>query len=158
MTRLVRRLLADEDGSMVIETAIIAPLLVLMSLGGFEVSHMISRQHELQSGAAEATAVALAANMGAETDTVKLASLLRGTLRLSEQQVVVTKMYRCESSSTYVDTITACDGNGGGGTVDPKKYSTYVRVNLTDTYHPIWSRLGLGGSFTYHVNRTIELS
>lgn len=161
---LARRLLGDQRGTMVIETAIVAPVLVLMALGGFEVSHMVSRQHELQSGAAEATAVALAANAGAETNTIELAKLLRDSLHLQGEQVVVTKMYRCETSTSYVSTTDQCvnywsssDSNNGGGN-DATRYSEYVKIKLQDSYTPIWTRLGLGGAFTYKVERTIQLS
>lgn len=167
MIRVIERLSQlgrDSGGSMVIETAVVTPVLALMALGGFEVSHMVARQHELQSGAAEATAVALAANMSAETSTTELADLLRDTLDLKGDQVVVTKVYRCETATSYVTTIDQCenyfgsstDNNGGGN--DATRYSEYVKVKLQDTYEPIWTKLGLGGAFTYNVERMVQLS
>ena len=49
------RLCLDTRGTAVIETAIIAPVLICMALGGFEVSNMVARQHDLQNGAARAS-------------------------------------------------------------------------------------------------------
>ncbi|MCB2056947.1 MAG: pilus assembly protein, partial [Novosphingobium sp.] len=39
---------------MLVETAIVAPVLVLMSMGAFQVSQVVARQTELQGAAAEA--------------------------------------------------------------------------------------------------------
>ena len=54
--RHLATLLRDTRGAMLIETAIVAPVLVLMSLGAFQVSTMVARQSELQSAVAEASA------------------------------------------------------------------------------------------------------
>ena len=53
---LFGRLRRDATGAMAIETAIVAPVLVLMAFGSFQVSSMVARQTELQSAAAEAAA------------------------------------------------------------------------------------------------------
>ena len=57
----IARIRRNEDGSMAIETAFVAPILLVLALGGFEVSSMVARQTELQSAAAEAAAVVRAA-------------------------------------------------------------------------------------------------
>lgn len=56
---LFRRLAADQTASMAIETALVTPVLVVMTLGGFEASAMVARQSELQSAVAEATSLSL---------------------------------------------------------------------------------------------------
>lgn len=156
---LLRKLGRDTGGSMVIETAIVAPVLVLLALGGFDTSHMVSRQNELQSGAEQGTAVALAANLGAQTNTDELATLLRNSLNLQGNQVIVTKIYRCETSTAYVSNSSACANYfNSSDTTAPVRYSTYVKIQLTDSYQPIWSHLGLGGAFNFHVTRTVQLS
>lgn len=158
------RLGSDNRGSMVIETAIVAPVLVLMSIGGFEVSAMVARQHELQSGIAEAEAVALAANLGAETDTVKLQSMIEESLDLDQGQVTVTKVYRCDAGRELVSAASSCenyfgssDSNSGGGN-DAETVSEYVKLQVTDTYTPIWAHIGIGGKVTYKVDRMVQLS
>ncbi|NCU11657.1 MAG: pilus assembly protein, partial [Sphingomonadaceae bacterium] len=60
MRQLLGRLHRESDGAMVIETALVAPVLVLLSLGAFQISGVIARQTELQSAASEAAAIALA--------------------------------------------------------------------------------------------------
>ena len=61
------RLLRCARGAFAIETALVAPLLALMSIGTFEVGTMVSRQQELQSAASEAESIILAAAGGTGT-------------------------------------------------------------------------------------------
>ena len=53
----LRRLAADQRGSMVVETAIITPVLVLMSLGTFQVSKLVARQAVCSSSAGAAPTI-----------------------------------------------------------------------------------------------------
>jgi Flp pilus assembly protein TadG len=137
-------------GSVVIETAFVAPVLITMALGGYEVSRIVSRQHELQTGAAEAEAIALAANQGASTDTTTLKSILMGSLSLQSSQVTVDKLYRCGTSSTLQVSSSGC---GTGQVV-----SSYVRLTLTDSYTPAWTRFGVGSTLNFSVVRMVQLS
>ena len=147
----LRRLVADTRGNMALETAIVAPVLVLLSLGSFEVSRMVARQHELQSGIGEAEAIALAANMGAQTNTTSLKAILKDSLQLDDNQITVTKVYRCNASDEVKSSSEGCDGSND-------VLSTYVRVQLNDTYTPIWSHLGFRANFNYRLTRTVQLS
>lgn len=148
--RRLRLLAADRRGTALIELAMVAPVLVLFAIGGFEVSRMVSRQNELQSAVSDAESIVLAANAGASTDTPTLKNILKTTLSLSDDQVDVTKYYRCDADTTLV---TSADSCGEGAVV-----SSYVKVTLQDVYTPIWSRMGLTGNFNYNVARLIQLS
>lgn len=141
---------ADSRGTAVIEMAIIAPVLVLLTLGSFDVSRMISRQNELQSGAAQAEAIALAANAGASTDTVALKALLMSSLKLGKDQVEIVKLYRCGTNSSLVTAGTNCGAN--------VVVSSYVRIRLQDAYTPMWTHFGFAKKFNFNVLRTVQLS
>ena len=72
---MIRRMLAflrDNRGAVVIETAIVAPVLALMGVGAFQVSQVVARQHELQTGADDAASMALA---GWDTDSGDTAAI-----------------------------------------------------------------------------------
>ena len=73
MTMFIAYLRRDARGSVAIETAIVAPVLVLLALGTFDVSQMVSRQDDLQSAAAEAEAIVQASppKDSAARDTVR---------------------------------------------------------------------------------------
>ena len=50
MTRLgalLARLRHDASGAAIVETAVVVPVLAILSLGGFEVSNIVARQSEL---------------------------------------------------------------------------------------------------------------
>ena len=141
---------ADIRGTMVIETAIVAPVLVLMAIGGFEVSRMVSRQHELQGGVAEAEAVALASNMGLETNVYELKRMLRKSLDLNEQQVHVNIVFRCNADTALIDSAESCDG-------EDDVVTRYVKLDITDSYQPIWNRMGVAGHFRYNVDRLVQV-
>ena len=163
--RNLRRLAGETRGTAVIETAIVAPVLILMSVGSFEVSSMVARQHELQSGASEAEAVALAANMGAETNADELKTMLEDSLHLSDDQVTVTIMFRCNTDSSLVTSADTCTGGNSGQGADEEHgndedtvVSRYVRLRLQDSYTPTWSKIGIGKAIRYSVTRTVQLS
>jgi hypothetical protein len=142
--RRCRLLGEDRKGSMAIETALVAPMLILLSIGGFETSRMVARQHELQNGVAEAEAVALAANMGAETKTTELEEMLRSSLSLDGEQVKVKKRYRCAGFNNLTDSSDNC--------------WTDIEISIKDSYTPIWTRLGIAPGFQYNVKRRVQLS
>ena len=85
MRVLLRTLFRDTRGSMAIETAFIVPVLAVMSIGGFEVSGMVSRQSELQSAVAEAAQIAIASTPDeqSERNTIESVIMARWTLRTS---------------------------------------------------------------------------
>ena len=149
LARPVASLVRCARGAMAIETAIVAPVLLVMSLGAFEVGRMVSRQHELQSGASEAEAIALAANMGATSSIDTVRDILRESLDLGDDQITVVEMYRCGTSDDLVTARTACD--------EDEPVSRYMKVELTDTYAPMWTELGLGDGFTFNVDRLVQL-
>lgn len=148
MIRALALLVRDDRGSMAIETAFVAPVLLLLSLGGFEVSQMVAGQTELQSAAAEAAAVvrAVAPETTGERNTVR--SIIANSTGLTTTQVSVREVYRCGTNSQYTDNADNC----GSGTTN-----TFIRVRLNDTYTPIWANYGVGSGFNYHVVRFVQI-
>ena len=147
--RVLRDLADDRRGSMVIETAIVAPVLVLMAVGSFQVSAMVSRQSELQSAAAEATAIALATHptTQAQVDTIK--SVIRASTGLADNQVTIAWKYRCGTTASYVATSGTC----GTGVEE----STFLQITMTATYTPLWTSFGVSSPLNYNVVRTVQL-
>lgn len=142
--------LRDARGSTVIETALVAPVLALLALGGYDVSRMVSRQHELAGGAVEMQTIVLAAASGTATDTATIKTALVNTMNLDPSKVTITKVYRCNTSTTLVSSSGSCGASD--------KVSTYVKVTLTDTYTPTWTKYGVGGPFNYSVTRMVQVS
>jgi Flp pilus assembly protein TadG len=147
--RWLTSLVKDERGTTVIETAIVAPVLVAMALGSYDVSQMIARQHELQSGASDVEAIVFAVSTGTATDTVKIKQVLMASLGLTTSQVVVAKVYRCGTTTALVTSSSSC--------ATGSKVSTYVQVSFTDRYSPIWTDFGVGAPLDYNVVRTVQV-
>ena len=148
LCRLLDRLRDDRRGTMVIETAIVTPVLVLLSLGAYQVSAMVARQSELDSAAAEGAAIALASAPDTTAKRTTLHDILVTSTGLPSGNVAVTAAYRCNAATAYV--TTACSS----GQVS----ANYVKIYLTTTYRPTWTRFGIGNTITYRVTRYVQYS
>jgi Flp pilus assembly protein TadG len=152
VTRFLTRLRTDETGAMVIETALVAPVLVLLSLGAYQVSGMVARQTELESAASEAAAIALAAKPDTADKRTTLAGVIQASTNLpaattaGTRGVQVTEVFRCGMTSSYVMSASSCTSG---------QVSRYVRISLVDTYSPTWTRFGVGSDLTYRVTRNV---
>lgn len=138
----------DDRGAMLVETAIVAPVLVLMSTGAFQVSQVVARQTELQGAAAEATGIALASPPETNDQRTTLKSVIVASTGLDSDQVTVSEKFRCGSATTYVDSSSTCVGT---------KVSSYVLIQLNDTYTPAWTQWGFGSPINFNVDRYVMI-
>lgn len=145
----LRRLRADQAGAVLIETAFVAPVLVLMALGAFQISGIVARQSELQSAAAEAAAIALASAPDTAAKRTTLQQVVMASTGLSSSHVAVIEAFRCGANTTYNTNANSC------GSSD---YSRYVKIVLTDTYTPTWTQFGIGSNLNFSVTRYVMLS
>jgi Flp pilus assembly protein TadG len=150
-SKLLARLWRENHGSAVIETALIAPVLVCMCLGGFEISRMMARQSELQTGANEATSIVLAAPPDSDTKKATAQAVIAASTGLTNDSahIQLDFIYRCGTNTTLTATKADC------GT---QAISTYIQVQLRDTYTPIWTQFGVGSPLNYYVSRRVQLS
>lgn len=143
----LRLILADIRGAMAVETAIITPLMVLMSLGAYQVSSLVARQSELQSAMTVAESIALATDPDTTDELTTLKNVVATTTGLTADQITVAAAYRCNSSAEYVVLESTC---ATGDNV-----SRYVQVTVRDDYVPIWTEFGVGSTIALRVNRYI---
>lgn len=142
------RLRRDMAGAASLETALIAPVLLSMSVGSYEASRLIARQVELQIASAEASSVALASEPTSPTRRATLKSILQTSTGLDQDHVMVDAAYRCGSATQYATDATGC----GGALV-----SSYIKVTLTDSYTPVWTQFGIGSTVPLNVTRYIMI-
>ena len=142
--------LRDERGTFAIETVLVIPLLVLMALGTYEVSSVVSRQQELQSAASEAEMIILSAANGVGVSSEQLKTIIKSSVGLTDEQLTLEAQWRCDDAETKETDPSECDIS--------KPISEYVRLTLTDTYTPIWTTYGVGSPFSYTVVRTVQVS
>lgn len=144
--KLLARLRRDERGAMLIETTIVAPVLVLLSLSAFQVSQVVARQTELQNAAAEALGIAMAAPPTTSAQRATLRDVIIDSTGLARNDVTVTEAYRCGAATTYITSADSCTG---------AKVANYVRIQLSDTYSPIWTQWGIGQDLEFNVDRYV---
>lgn len=150
MAGILQRLAKDRRASMAIETAIVAPVLIMMTLGVVEVGTVVARQHELQSVANESEIIILAAAQGAETDLATIKAIVRESVSLSASEVMVSRSYRCSADANTVTNIAECD--------EEEPISSYVVLDISEDYVPTWTFLGIGQPITFSVERRVQVS
>lgn len=150
MMRKLLTFLRDQSGSVVIETALAAPVLALMGLGAFQVSQAVARQHELQTGADDAASLALAGWKQDTGDLTAVKAVIKRTLSLTDAQVTVAVKFRCGTETALVNDRASCTV----GTI----VTSYIQIRLTDTYRPMWSDFGVGSDIHYDVRRLVVVS
>lgn len=141
-------LLRDRRGTMAIETAIVAPILIVLSIGGFEVSSIVTRQSELQSAAAEAVAIVMAASPETQTEIDQIEAVVEGSSGIPEEDVNFTTQYRCDTGELQADT---------SGCADENLLTTFIIIDMTDRYEPVWAQFGLGNGLEYNVVRSVQI-
>lgn len=146
----LRRLLGCETGSVVVETAIVAPVLVILGLGAYDTSRIIARHADLQAGSTDVEGIILAVASGSATNVQTIKGVLQNSLNLPSNKVTVTKVYRCTVDDDLVNSASDCESND--------VVSTYVQVTLTDTYTPMWTKFGIGSAMNYSLTRTVQVS
>jgi Flp pilus assembly protein TadG len=153
MMNSLTRLRRDACGTITIETAIVAPALILMGLGSFDVSQMVSRQSDLQSAAAVAEAIVQASPPTDSAARDKVRDILKTSIDPDNTNPndteTVTEIYRC-GGGNYVAAVPTC------ATGD--KMSTYVKLTLTNRYTPSWTSFGVGQPIAYNVVRMVQIS
>lgn len=146
---LLSRLRRDCQGTALIETAIVAPVLALMALGGFEASSMVARQTELQSAAAEAAAIVRSAPPETEADRTTIHDILAVSTGLAAEAIVITETFRCGTAEEYTQDKTTCGSDA---------VSTFVQIQINDSYEPHWTQFGIGSAHQYNIKRTVQIS
>lgn len=153
MMRALAKLVRSTCGTMAIETALIAPVLVTMALGAFEASNIVLRQQQLQSGANEASEIILAAAGGSGINSADLEDILEASLDLTDEQLQIAARYRCDTNADLVAVRPDEDDCG-----EDKHIASYVRLTLTDTYTPVWTEFGIGKPISYNTVRHVQVS
>lgn len=143
-------LLRDRRGTMAIETAFVAPLLLIMAFGGFEVSYMVARQSELRTAAAESVALVLSAEAGSALDVATIEDILETSTGLDDDQVTITEKFRCDDEADFVDTRAECD--------PAAVISGFLVLEMNETYSPKWTEFGIGDDVEFTVERTVQVS
>lgn len=148
--RYLRRLADASEGTMAIETAIVAPVMILLAFGSFQVSSMVARHTELQTAAEDAAAIALASPPENQADLTRIENIVLASTNLEADEVDLGFAFRCDNASTTVTDETECN--------EDEPVWSYMTVSLDTHYVPIWTQLGIGSPVNLTVERSVEIS
>lgn len=137
-------LAGDDRGLAAIETAIVAPVLLLLSAGAIDASRAVAQQNELQTAADIAAGVTLATRPSTSDNLTTLKNVIAVETGLALSSVQAAFIYRCGTAGEYVGDMEVCGSD---------TYTTYVRIVLRKTYDPMWSKFGFGGPIKLQVTR-----
>ena len=161
----IKKLGRDTRGTMAIETAFIVPILAVLSIGGFEASQMIARHGELQSAAAEASAIVQASPPENDEERAVVEDVIEVSTGLDDEKVTLEEIYRCGVEEDYTNSRLDCLGDDAtdGDSIDEGGYtteeiSTFIRIRVKDTYTPQWVHFGIGKTIEYDVQRTVQVA
>ena len=134
--RVITKLKRDDEGAMVIESAFVLPILILLGLGGFEVSQMVAQSTEAQTALAEATAVTLATTPDTQDEIDTIEDIVEKSTGLADDSVKFAKKFRCGTDADLVLDESSCTT----GTI----VAEFLEISVSQTYTPIWKRIGIG--------------
>ncbi|HAU22893.1 MAG TPA: hypothetical protein DCS24_09955 [Erythrobacter sp.] len=134
--RKFNELQRDNEGAMIIETAFVLPILILLGLGGFEVSQMVAQSTETQTALAEATAVTLATTPDTQDEIDTIEDIVKKSTGLADDSVKFVKKYRCGTDDALVELETNC----ASGTI----VAEFLEISISHTYTPVWKKIGIG--------------
>ena len=164
------RLVADEAGAAVIELALVAPVLALMTIGVVDISNAYGRKLALEQGAQRAIEKVMQTTGSTTVETtLKTEAVCQvngmnedGTCKTSPitaDNVTVTYRQECMDSG---GTITSQSSNNAAtfdayvcGTVTVTE-AKYLEVLVTDKYTPMFTTHfgGINEDGTYHISAT----
>lgn len=150
MMQRLKKLITENCGSMAIETAIVAPMLVIMTLGTFEVGTVVARQHELQSAANEAEIIIMATNRGATIEVAEIQNIIQTSVGVGADNIAVEQEFRCNLDNQRVKIKGNCPTSA--------HISEYITISLSDQYTPTWTAFGIGKPITFSIDRSVQIS
>jgi len=145
-----RKLARDERGTAVIETAIVLPVLCMLSLGAFEASRMIARNTELQSALDETTAIVLAHAPEDQAQDDEIEAVIEASTGLPDASVSVERKYRCGTADSLVASKGSCSSSA--------IVASYLQIRLSETYTPRWVSFGIGSPVAFNKTRTVQIA
>ena len=160
MRNFLNRFRNETRASMVVETALVVPALVGMTLAGVEVSTIFVRQHELQAAANSAVEIVIAAEPESPEEETEMVASVRSYLTAltgleskatidGPNQISVKRVIRCGNATNFKNKDVGCTSG--------ENKSVYVQMQMTEDYEPVWSTVGIGKELTFKVSRTIRI-
>jgi Flp pilus assembly protein TadG len=139
---VLRRLVAQRDGSSMIEMAFILPILVMLGCGAVDVASCYARQMALQQAAARTAEYAIASGFNGSTSSVlQNEAATAAGITVSTTQDTTNCL---DSSNPCINLWLECDGvaqAAGTTSCASGSPSRFASVKITDTYNWMFEQL-----------------
>jgi Flp pilus assembly protein TadG len=149
MPALLSALKRDERGAVLIETALITPVLLIMSIGAYDVSRGVARQTELQEVAAEFAAIAMARETVGVAELEQMKEIAAASAGVDEDAVTVSENIKCGTAPELYVATHEC--------LDDEEQSRILTIEVEATYTPTWTSFGMGEPLNLNVTRTVQI-
>lgn len=144
MIRRLNQLGRDKRGAAIVELAVVAPMIALLTVGIVDLSNGFSRKLKIEQ-AAQRSIEKIMNTSASDTIEATLAAeaAAQGDVPLDQVQV----SYRLECDGTKTDAA-ECP--------EEQESTQWVSVTVTDAYEPMFARYfsGINGDGTYHLSAT----
>lgn len=145
MTGSLHSVLKDSRGVAAIEFCLTLPVLLLLTLGAYDVSRMVTQRLEYQQAVAEAAGLVLA-NPPQGSNYSWITGALTKATGLPVSNFTVSRETRCDGT---VVTTSACANASA-------EVSRYFTITVRASYVPMWSHFGMNRAVNMTVTRTIR--
>jgi uncharacterized membrane protein len=143
------RLRGDRRGAVIVETALITPVLLVMSIGAYDVARLVARQTELQEVTAEVAAIAMA-QAAEDRDLDQLQDIAVAAAGVADNKVTVEEFVKCGTSDDLEDAGYEC--------AEDEESSTMLVIEIDDTYVPYYSNFGVKHRVPLEITRSVQVS
>ena len=144
MIRKLRALARDKRGTAVVELAVVAPMIALLTVGIVDMSNGFSRKLKIEQ-AAQRSIEKIMNTSASDTIENTLAAEAADQADVPLTNVTVTYRLECDGAATDAAECT-----------EDQVTSQWITVTVVDRYEPLFSRhfAGISGDGTYHLSAT----
>ena len=144
MIRKLKALARDARGTAVVELAIVAPMIALLTVGIVDMSNGFSRKLKIEQ-AAQRSIEKIMNTSASDTIENTLAAEAADQADVPLANVTVTYRLECDGAATDAAECT-----------EDQVTSQWITVTVVDQYEPLFSRhfAGINGDGTYHLSAT----
>ena len=144
MIRKLRALARDNRGTAVVELAVVAPMIALLTVGIVDMSNGFSRKLKIEQ-AAQRSIEKIMNTSASDTIENTLAAEAADQADVPLANVTVTYRLECDGAATDAAECT-----------EDQVTSQWITVTVVDQYEPLFSRhfAGISGDGTYHLSAT----
>ncbi len=134
-----------EDGVAAIEFCLTMPVLLLFTLGVYDVSQLVAKRLDYQQAVAEVTGLVIA--QPPRSDFSQYIDVAAAAAAVPRSAVSITREVRCNN---VVITGIMCPSSA-------EERAIYITIAVSGSYVPAWTHFGIDGALPIRISRTVRV-